>query len=109
MAPDTGLSVRRARATHRRAVRRNAAVNLRSNPVTQSLLAPSPLEDRAYKHHEDLIDALLAAWTAALWHRHSLSRCQLLGADDPLIDEHGMRATIIAPAHHEQRPAELTP
>lgn len=83
------------------------ALDLRSNPITQSLLAPSPLEDRAYKHREDLIDALLAAWTAALWRDHGLSRCQVLGADDPLIDEHGVRATIIAPARQEQRPAEI--
>jgi hypothetical protein len=41
-------------------------LDLRSNPVTQSLLEPSPIEDRAYKHREDLIDALLAAWTATL-------------------------------------------
>jgi predicted RNase H-like nuclease len=80
-------------------------LDLRSNPVTQSLLEPSPLEDRAYKHREDLIDALLAAWTAALWHDHRLTRCQVLGAGDPLVDEHGARATIIAPARPEQRPA----
>lgn len=83
------------------------ALDLHSNPVTQSLLAPSPLEDRAYKHREDLIDALLAAWTAALWRNHGLSRCQVLGADDPLIDEHGVRATIIAPARQEQHRAEI--
>lgn len=82
------------------------ALDLRSNPVTQSLLEPSPLEDRAYKHREDLIDALLAAWTAALWRNHSLARCQVLGADDPLVNEHGARATIIAPAPQEQRSAE---
>lgn len=84
------------------------ALDLRSNPVTQSLLEPSPLEDGAYKHREDLIDALLAAWTAALWHDHGLARSQVLGADDPLVDEHGARATIIAPARQEQRAAETT-
>ena len=81
-------------------------LDLRSNPVTQSLLEPSPIENVAYKHREDLIDALLAAWTAALWHGHGLARCQVLGADDPLIDERGAHATIIAPARQEQRPAE---
>ena len=34
------------------------------------------------------------------------ARCQVLGADDPLIDERGAHATIIAPARQEQRPAE---
>lgn len=79
------------------------SLDLRSNPVTESLLEPSPLEDWAYKHREDLIDALLAAWTAALWRNHRLTRCQVLGAGDPVVDAHGARATIIAPARQEQR------
>lgn len=84
------------------------ALDLRSNPVTRSLLEPSPLEHVAYKHREDLIDALLAAWTAALWHGHGLARCQVLGADDPLVDARGAHATIIAPARQEQRAVETT-
>ncbi|MGW1212483.1 DUF429 domain-containing protein [Streptomyces sp. NPDC002499] len=62
---------------------------------------PSPQLDADYKHREDLIDALLCAWTAALWSRHGLARCQVLGADTsvPL----GSAPTIIAPA----RPAQM--
>lgn len=84
------------------------ALDLRSNPVTRNLLEPSPLENVAYKHREDLIDALLAAWTAVLWHDHGLARCQVLGAGDPLVDERGAHATIIAPARQEQRAVEMT-
>jgi len=74
-----------------------------SHPVTARLLdKPSPIGDREYKHREDLIDACVAAWTAALWHRHGRARCQVLGAFDPLMDAHGARATIIAPARREQ-------
>jgi predicted RNase H-like nuclease len=78
-------------------------LHLRFHPVTEQLPSKSPLDDRAYKHREDLIDALLAAWTAALWHEHGFSRCQVLGFDDRLLDERGARATIIAPARAEQR------
>ncbi len=53
---------------------------LRSHPLTRQLLdEPSPTPDAAYKHREDLIDALLCAWTAALWAVHGASRCQVLG------------------------------
>jgi predicted RNase H-like nuclease len=46
-------------------------LRLDSHPVTRQLVVePSPLNDTAYKHREDLIDALLCAWTAALWSRH---------------------------------------
>jgi predicted RNase H-like nuclease len=78
-------------------------LDVRSYPATKRLLRGSPLDDREYKHHEDLIDALLAAWTAALWYAHGLTRCQVLGSDDQLVDERGGRATIIAPARPEQR------
>lgn len=79
-------------------------LGLRSHPETATLAEEaSPTSDRPYKHREDLIDACLAAWAAALWHRHGRSRCQVLGADDPLVDERGARATIIAPARPEQR------
>jgi predicted RNase H-like nuclease len=69
-------------------------VPLDSHPVTAALRDPSPADDTAYKHREDLIDALLAAWTARLWAGHGFARCQVLG-DPP--------ATIIAPARPEQR------
>jgi predicted RNase H-like nuclease len=55
-----------------------------------------------YKQREDLLDAALCAWTAALWYRHGPARCQVLGsASKP--DREGRRATIIAPARNSQR------
>lgn len=79
-------------------------MDLYSHRVTARLVdEPSPLDDRLYKHREDLIDACLAAWTAALWRRHGNSRCQVLGVNDQLVDGRGARATIIAPARPEQR------
>ena len=85
-----------------RLARADPPLRLDSHPVTRQLAAePSPLTDAAYKHREDLIDALLCAWTAALWSRHGTNRCQILGpprqgATEPV-------ATIIAPARPEQR------
>lgn len=80
---------------------------LESCPVTGRLAQEqSPVDDSAYKHREDLIDALLCAWTASLWARHGLDRCQVLGlsalpASNPI-------ATIIAPARPEQRRQSAT-
>jgi predicted RNase H-like nuclease len=75
---------------------------LASHPVSRQLLTePSPERDADYKHHEDLIDALLCAWTAALWSWHGLARCQVLGGDAPA--EPGRAPTISAPARPEQR------
>jgi hypothetical protein len=77
-------------------------LRLDSHPVTRRLAEePSPVDDAAYEHREDLIDALLCAWTASLWARRGLERCQVLGlpagpADRPV-------ATIIVPARPEQR------
>jgi predicted RNase H-like nuclease len=83
-------------------------IDLRSHPVTRQLLAePSPLSDRDYKHREDLIDACLAAWSAALWRTMGFARCQVLGIDDPVVGENGKRATIIAPARDSQRVAPV--
>lgn len=79
---------------------------LDSHPVTRQLAAePSPLGDAAYKHREDLIDALLCAWTAALWVRHGLRRCQVLGLPDDAAagTAAAPAATIIVPARPEQR------
>lgn len=77
-------------------------LRLASHPVTQRLTEEtSPIEDAAYKHREDLIDALLCAWTAAVWARHGLARCQVLGPHGSLNS--GAAATIIAPARPEQR------
>lgn len=79
------------------------ALDLLSHPTTADLATfASPFLDRPYKHREDLIDAVLSAWTAALWHQHGLDRCQVLGAGCA-PDEQGRRPTIIAPARPEQR------
>lgn len=78
-------------------------LDLRSHPVTAALVdEPSPLVDRAYKHREDLLDAAICAWTAALWARHGLAGCQVLGLGADL-DADGRPSTILAPARPEQR------
>jgi len=79
------------------------ALDLGSHPTSAELLAePSPLLDVPYKHREDLLDAALCAWTAALWHQFGDDRCQVLGASD-LPDAEGRVPVIIAPARPEQR------
>jgi hypothetical protein len=75
---------------------------LHSHPVTRELAEqPSPVIDSAYKHREDLIDALLCAWTASLWTRHGFDRCQVLGL--PANATGDSAATMIVPARPEQR------
>ena len=75
---------------------------LLSHPVTKDLAEqPSPLSESAYKHQEDLIDALLCAWTASLWARHGFNRCQVLGLPD--TPTNGPAATMIVPARPQQR------
>jgi predicted RNase H-like nuclease len=89
-----------------RLARADPPLRLDSHPVTRQLAAePSPLGDVAYKHREDLIDALLCAWTAALWVRHGLHRCQVLGLPDGAAagTAAAPAATIIVPARPEQR------
>jgi len=82
--------------------RRSVPLRLRSHPVSATLLdEPSPLVDRAYKHREDLLDALVCAWTAAL-RALAPERLQVLGVDTE-TDDRGRRATLIAPARPEQR------
>lgn len=79
-------------------------LDLMSHPVTAALAQdPSPLSDRDYKHREDLIDGAISAWTAMLWWRHGLERCQVLGLPETPRAE--LLATIIAPARPEQRAA----
>ncbi|WP_415961572.1 DUF429 domain-containing protein [Streptomyces sp. 021-4] len=74
---------------------------LASHLLSRRLLEePSPQLAADYKHREDLIDALLCAWTAALWSRHGLARCQVLGAAS--LPPLGSAPTIIAPARPEQ-------
>ncbi|MGY4857575.1 DUF429 domain-containing protein [Cryobacterium sp. AP23] len=78
-------------------------LDLTSHEASDRLVTePSPLTDTAYKHREDLIDALLCAWTASLWRTFGTARSQVLGAADPLVVD-GRRGTIIAPARPEQR------
>ena len=87
--------------------RASPPLDLQSHPATKKLLTePSPLDDRAYKHREDLIDACLAAWSAALWRTSGSSRCQVLGVEESLVAERGLRATIIAPARANRRGRE---
>ena len=78
-------------------------LDLCTHPETRRLVAErSPSTQKDYKHREDLLDAALCAWTAALWTRWGEMRCQVLGRDEAPSD--GRRATIIAPARPEQRP-----
>jgi predicted RNase H-like nuclease len=85
------------------------AFDLGSHPVTAQLIEePSPETDAAFKHREDLLDAAICSWTAALWHRHGLDRCQVLGLGSP-ADEDGLVATIVAPARPEQRITSSSP
>ncbi|WP_166870834.1 DUF429 domain-containing protein [Salinibacterium sp. ZJ450] len=78
-------------------------LDLRSHPTTAELLnEPSPLLDIPYKHREDLLDAALCAWTAAMWAQFGTERCQVLGLHD-LPDGQGRIPVIIAPARPEQR------
>lgn len=75
-------------------------LHLRSHKTTALLLdEPSPLASRAYKHREDLVDAIICGWTGLLWMRHGLERCQVLG----LTDNPSPAASIIAPCRPEQR------
>jgi hypothetical protein len=76
-------------------------LDLGSHPVTQKLVdEPSPQDRRAYKHREDLVDAALCTWTAALWHRHGVEYCQVLGEERAVTRP---AATIIAPARSSRR------
>jgi predicted RNase H-like nuclease len=80
---------------------------LQSHPVTSELAdQPSPVSDSAYKHREDLIDALLCAWTVSLWVRRGFDRCQVLGLPtNPAADP---AATMIVPARPQQRQHPLS-
>jgi predicted RNase H-like nuclease len=72
-------------------------LDLRSHAETLQLIeTPSPPKASLYKQREDLLDAAICAWTAALWYRHGTQRCQVLGARSE-ADGLGRRATIIAP------------
>jgi predicted RNase H-like nuclease len=77
-------------------------LRLLSHPVSRLLVdEPSPLVDRPYKHREDLLDALVCAWTASMRAQRP-ERMQVLGATaEP--DALGRRATLISPAREVQR------
>jgi len=78
-------------------------LDLRSHAASRRLLdEESPEGDRDYKRREDLIDAVLCAWTAALWWRFGELRCQALGLT-PDVD--GAQPAMIAPCRPEQRVA----
>ncbi|HUP22974.1 MAG TPA: DUF429 domain-containing protein [Thermoanaerobaculia bacterium] len=88
-----------------RLVNGDPPLDLSSHPETLRLLdEPSPLDRGRYKHREDLLDAVISAWTAAFWQRHGHARCQILGAPDGVSPAMPL-ATIIAPARPEQRRA----
>jgi hypothetical protein len=77
---------------------------LRSHPVTKDLAGqPPPVSDPACKHREDLIDALLRAWTPSLWARHGFDRYQVLGM--PAKPTGGP----VASRDDRPRPARATP
>ncbi len=75
-------------------------IDLRSHRVAAALVdEPSPSPEAEHKQREDLLDAAICAWTAALWSVHGFGRCQVLGAGEA----DGPQPTIIAPARPEQR------
>ena len=77
-------------------------IDLSTHPHTRRLVTEaSPDKRKDYKHREDLLDAAICAWTAALWDLWGETRCQVLGFDETLSS--GLQATIIAPARPEQR------
>jgi predicted RNase H-like nuclease len=89
-----------------RLIETDPPLDLRSHRETRRLVEEaSPLERVAYKRREDLLDAVISAWTASFWHRHGQSRCQVLGVPDWSVAERASLATIIAPARPEQRKA----
>lgn len=84
-------------------------IDLASHSATSRLLSePSPEADGPFKHREDLLDAAICAWTAALWDRHGMDRCQVLGLGSA-ADENGLVATIVAPARPGQRVTSSSP
>jgi predicted RNase H-like nuclease len=71
-----------------------APLDIASHGLTAILLGEPPTDDRAYKHQEDLMDAVLCAWTAQVWLRHGMARCQVLHGQP---SAEGGVASIIAP------------
>jgi predicted RNase H-like nuclease len=78
-------------------------MDLGSHEATLALTdVPSPTNTAAYKQREDLLDAAICAWTAALWHQKGTDRCQVLGVEHGSPTDRPI-ATIIAPARTTQR------
>jgi predicted RNase H-like nuclease len=78
-------------------------IDLASHEATRGLIdVPSPSNAAVYKQREDLLDAAICAWTAALWHQKGTDRCQVLGVEDGSPADRPI-ATIIAPARTTQR------
>ncbi len=78
-------------------------MDLTSHHATNELIdVPSPSKAAAYKEREDLLDAALCAWTAALWHQKGTSRCQVLGIEPDSPPDRPL-PTIIARARTTQR------
>lgn len=71
-----------------------APLDIASHEVTATLLDEPPTGNRDYKAQEDLLDAVLCAWTAQVWLRHGMARCQVLRG---LPSREGVVASIIAP------------
>jgi predicted RNase H-like nuclease len=71
-------------------------IDLSSNKQTNELFDMSEaLKKSDYKHKEDLLDAVICAWTGLLWLKFGTKRCQVLGSNDT--------ATIIGPMNGAQR------
>lgn len=83
-------------------------LDLLSHPETKKLVKQRSPQTKPveYKRREDLIDAVICAWTAALWWRFGLERCQVLGL---VASRRGPHATIIAPFRPEQRGSISSP
>ena len=77
-------------------------MDLLTHSQTRRLVAEKSAEKaKDYKHREDLLDAAICAWTAALWTRWGETRCQVLGRDE--CPTNRRCATIVAPARPELR------
>ena len=84
-------------------------LDIRSHPATRALeQTPAAGKGLAYKRAEDLLDAVICAWTAALWWRHGPANCVPLGAPSAPGGDESLVATIIAPVSAE-RGSDLQP
>ena len=84
-------------------------LDIRSHPATRALeQTPAAGKGLAYKRAEDLLDAVVCAWTAALWWRHGPANCVPLGAPSAPGGDESLVATIIAPVSAE-RGSDLQP